>query len=94
MGLSDPAAVGPTDAAPDFTDPEYYRICGWNLNNTSYCPGSVLRHVTHDIDGINKPWLYLGMLFSSFCWHREDIYLASINYLHLGAAKQWCWVVG
>jgi hypothetical protein len=50
--------------------------------------------VTHDIDGINKPWLYLGMLFSSFCWHREDIYLASINYLHLGAAKQWCWVVG
>ena len=51
--------------------------------------------MTHHIDGINKPWLYLGMLFSSFCWHREDIYLASINYLHLGAAKQWCcWVVG
>ena len=74
---------------PNFTDPEYYSNCGWNLNNTPFCPGSALRHVTHDIDGINKPWLYLGMLFSSFCWHREDIYLASINYLHVGAAKQW-----
>jgi hypothetical protein len=48
--------------------------------------------VTHSIDGINKPWLYLGMLFSSFCWHREDIYLASINYMHSGDGKQWyCW---
>jgi len=34
------------------------------------------------------------MLFSSFCWHREDIYLASINYNHSGAAKQWYGVPG
>ena len=52
-------------------------------------PGS-----THSIDGINRPWLYLGMLFSSFCWHREDIYLASINYLHLGYSKQWYGIPG
>jgi histone demethylase JARID1 len=36
----------------------------------------------------------MGMLFSSFCWHREDIYLASINYMHTGAAKQWYGIPG
>ena len=31
------------------------------------------------------------MLFASFCWHNEDDYLYSINYLHHGADKLW-WV--
>ena len=35
------------------------------------------------------PWLYVGMLFSSFCWHAEDSYLLSMNYLHCGANKTW-----
>jgi len=29
------------------------------------------------------------MLFSSFCWHNEDNYLYSINYMHHGAGKTW-----
>mmetsp|Transcript_18408 Transcript_18408/g.36372 ORF Transcript_18408/g.36372 Transcript_18408/m.36372 type:complete len:283 (+) Transcript_18408:155-1003(+) len=36
----------------------------------------------------------MGMMFSSFCWHREDIYLASINYMHSGASKQWYGIPG
>jgi len=88
---SDPP-LGATEAS--FGSEEYYRTCGWNLNNISAWPGSAINCVTHSIDGINKPWLYLGMMFSSFCWHREDIYLASINYNHAGDGKQWYGIPG
>ena len=39
--------------------------------------------------GLTRPWLYFGMLFSAFCWHVEDHYLGSVNYLHAGAPKTW-----
>jgi len=41
------------------------------------------------LNGVNVPWLYMGCLFSTFCWHNEDNYLYSINYHHSGAPKQW-----
>lgn len=73
----------------DFTDPEYYRNTGWNLNNLPDAYGSLLRHLGAAINGINVPWMYCGMLFASFCWHAEDNYMSSINYQHLGANKRW-----
>ena len=57
-------------------------------------PGSLLRYLDKKVSGLIAPWMYVGMLFSSFCWHNEDNYLYSINYMHWGATKTWCGVPG
>jgi hypothetical protein len=73
---------------------EYYRASTWNLNNMPSAPGSLLQYLQTNVNGINVPWLYCGMLFSTFCWHTEDNYFYSINYSHKGAVKQWYGVPG
>lgn len=59
-----------------------YANSGWNLNNMPVLEQSVLTHISGDISGMKVPWLYVGMCFSSFCWHIEDHWSYSINFLH------------
>ncbi|KAF9673117.1 hypothetical protein SADUNF_Sadunf11G0115300 [Salix dunnii] len=70
-------------------DSDQYVESGWNLNNLPRLPGSVLCFEGCDISGVLVPWLYIGMCFSSFCWHVEDHHLYSLNYLHWGDPKIW-----
>ncbi|GJJ76629.1 [histone H3]-trimethyl-L-lysine4 demethylase [Entomortierella parvispora] len=60
-----------------------------NLNNIAVLPESLFSHIKADIPGIMVPWLYVGMCFSTFCWHNEDHYTYSINYMHWGETKTW-----
>lgn len=61
----------------------------WNLNVLPYHPESLFRHIKSDISGMTVPWVYVGMTFSTFCWHNEDHYAYSANYQHFGATKTW-----
>lgn len=90
FGSGFPKVSNPTVSSSD----EKYVKSGWNLNNFPRLPGSVLSYESSDISGVLVPWLYIGMCFSSFCWHVEDHHLYSLNYMHWGAPKMWYGVPG
>lgn len=66
-----------------------YADSSWNLNNLPLLEESVLGHINADISGMKVPWMYVGMCFATFCWHNEDHWSYSINYLHWGEPKTW-----
>ncbi|KAG0239655.1 hypothetical protein BGX31_002584 [Mortierella sp. GBA43] len=66
-----------------------YSAHPFNLNNIPTLTQSLFRHIKSDISGMMVPWLYVGMCFSTFCWHNEDHYTYSINYMHWGETKTW-----
>lgn len=66
----------------------------WNLNNLPLHKDSLFSNLDSDISGMNIPWMYVGMSFSTFCWHSEDHYTYSVNYQHLGDTKTWYGVPG
>ncbi|KAL8151644.1 hypothetical protein V2J09_021452 [Rumex salicifolius] len=82
----------PCQSFSEALDP--YKKSGWNLNNFPRLPGSLLCFESADISGVEVPWLYVGMCFSSFCWHVEDHHLYSLNYMHFGDQKVWYGVPG
>lgn len=61
----------------------------WNLNNFGYEHSIIHGHQQELMNGIQNSYLNIGMLYTWFCVHCEDSNLASINYLHSGAAKHW-----
>lgn len=69
----------------------------FNLNHIYKAPSSLFQFLAQKnnlISGICYPWVYVGMVFASFCWHVEDNYMYSINYMHLGGSKIWYTVPG
>lgn len=61
----------------------------WNMNQIWKEKGSLLQFVRKQMSGVTLPWTYSGMMFSTFCWHYEDLLLYAMNYLHEGASKIW-----
>ena len=94
----DASSHGSGFPTPENSRPEHqpYVDSPWNLNKQPLQSGSLLKYISPDgeISGVAAPWVYVGMLFSSFCWHNEDNYLYAINYMHHGAGKTWYGVPG
>ncbi|RWS11452.1 lysine-specific demethylase lid-like protein [Dinothrombium tinctorium] len=85
----------PTKNTPNLLQSDYeYIDHAWNLNNLPVVEGSVFKYINTNISGMIIPWMYVGMCFSTFCWHNEDHWSYSINYLHWGEAKSWYGVPG
>ncbi|CAK7212361.1 hypothetical protein SCUCBS95973_001437 [Sporothrix curviconia] len=73
---------------------EPYSTDPWNLNILPLHPESLFRYIKSDISGMTVPWVYVGMTFSTFCWHNEDHYAYSANYQHFGDTKTWYGIPG
>ncbi|OJD14954.1 hypothetical protein AJ78_04737 [Emergomyces pasteurianus Ep9510] len=71
-----------------------YSVDPWNLNVMPLHSESLFRHIKSDVSGMTVPWVYVGMCFSTFCWHNEDHYTYSANYQHFGATKTWYGIPG
>lgn len=61
----------------------------WNLTRLPFAQGSLLNFINSSISGMTIPWIYVGSLLSTFCWHVEDHYTLSANYCHFGNIKKW-----
>ncbi|KAF8569445.1 hypothetical protein P879_01748 [Paragonimus westermani] len=75
--------------AQQLEEAKMYAVNPWNLNILPLLDRSVLRFIKGNIDGMKIPWCYVGMVFSSFCWHIEDHWSYSINFNHWGEPKTW-----
>lgn len=71
-----------------------YSTHPWNLNILPLFGDSLFRHIKTDVSGMTVPWVYVGMCFSTFCWHNEDHFTYSANYQHVGETKTWYGVSG
>lgn len=79
---------------PDIKLKQEYANHAWNLNNMPVLSESVLSYFNTGISGMMVPWVYVGMCFSTFCWHTEDHWTYSVNYNHFGERKIWYGVGG
>jgi len=58
----------------------------WNFN----CLDSLLKYAFAErVRGVNEPYCYIGTWKAFFSWHKEDLDLSAINYIHEGAPKVW-----
>jgi jumonji domain-containing protein 2 len=56
----------------------------WNL---SELPSILKKGLGCYITGVTTPYLYIGSWKAMFAWHKEDLDLYSINFLHFGKPK-------
>jgi jumonji domain-containing protein 2 len=62
------------------------RAASWNLNHLNSLLDSA---IDINVRGVTSAYCYIGSWKTLFCWHKEDLDLAAINFLHEGKSKFW-----
>ena len=58
----------------------------WNLDKLD----TILnKSIDTKVRGVTSSYCYIGSWKSLYCWHKEDLDLSAINYLHFGQPKFW-----
>lgn len=84
-----PTVEVPQSSYEPGADASPYINHAWNLTRLPFAKGSLLNFIDSSISGMTVPWIYVGSLLSTFCWHVEDHYTLSANYCHFGNIKKW-----
>ncbi|CAN6621104.1 hypothetical protein TRVA0_008S01772 [Trichomonascus vanleenenianus] len=61
----------------------------WNLNALPFSRYSFGRFIDDEVPQLVRPWMNVGMVFSSKSWHVEDFYSAAVSYHHFGDTRTW-----
>lgn len=66
----------------------------YNLLNLCFSPDSLFQFTHKEgeeifISGVNIPYIYYSMLFSTFSWQVEELYMYGVNYIIEGEPKIW-----
>lgn len=56
----------------------------WNLGKLS---SLLSKGLNEPLSGVNVPYMYVGSWKTMFGWHKEDLDLSAINYVHHGKSK-------
>jgi [histone H3]-trimethyl-L-lysine9/36 demethylase len=58
----------------------------WDMNQLA----SLLAYaMPYRVRGVTEPYCYIGTWKAFFSWHKEDLDLSAINYIHEGEPKVW-----
>lgn len=62
------------------------RAGSWNLNSLD---SLLSQAINIKVRGVTSSYCYIGSWKTMFCWHKEDLDLSAINFLHEGKSKFW-----
>lgn len=61
----------------------------FNLNKFGPAESNIHSKTVKQLKGIQKPFVYIGDLYTVFAFHVESFNLPAVNYLHSGDRKVW-----
>jgi histone demethylase JARID1 len=59
----------------------------WNLNVLPFCKGSIFNYIEEDVPYFYKPYIDVGMVFTTRSWQSSDFFTNNVSYNHFGSTR-------